>query len=201
MKCFDIDGLCDKQVKVMQLLHAATQSLLLIANNVLDMAAISAGSLIIASAEFDLKEYGSFCPNISYERLLVQISSAAEVAAAAKQCRMRFTVDKSLPSRVVGDEVKLRQILHNMLDHALKRCGTGTAELTVRVLKAVPISGSGRFEYDIAFIASDDGPVMSDDQLEHVFSKHDGRHERYRTADLGMLSHIIQYTFVLLIPR
>lgn len=40
----------------MKLLHAGTQSLLLIANNVLDMAALAAGSFFISNCEFNLKQ-------------------------------------------------------------------------------------------------------------------------------------------------
>ncbi|HEX5802500.1 MAG TPA: response regulator [Azospira sp.] len=110
----------DSQRRYLQLANDSATQMQAIVNDILDFSKIEAGKLIIESAPFDLR------------RLL---GGAAEMhAAAAERKGLRFALDLVEPMTrcVVGDPVRLRQILDNLLNNAIKFTERGEVRLIVQ---------------------------------------------------------------------
>jgi signal transduction histidine kinase len=87
------------------------------------------------------------------------------LAATTGQTRvaLRSAVSPDVPGQVVGDEIRLRQILFNLVGNGLKFTGQGTVSLEVHALRA------GGPRRGLLFVVSDTGPGMADEHLSTAF--------------------------------
>jgi len=114
-------------------LESAT-SLLSIINDILDFSKIEAGALDLESIEFDM---------------LQLVEGSVELFAHEsfnKGISLSAFVDPSLPDTMIGDPVRIRQILLNLVSNAVKFTGAGT--VTVRVIPSRNGNTSIRFEVE-----------------------------------------------------
>ncbi|WP_137166741.1 ATP-binding protein [Salinimonas lutimaris] len=142
-----------KQREYLSKVHASSRSLLQILNDVLDYSKLEAGKLTIAREPFDLFRVLS--------DILALFSATAEQKGMTLSCQVLHQV----PRYVVGDSVRIRQILSNLLGNALKFTETG--EITVTV------SLSRQQDDSIAlyeFAVSDTGIGIEEAQLNNLFS-------------------------------
>jgi CheY-like chemotaxis protein len=91
--------------------------------------------------------------------------AGVNVRAEAKRLDLRAVIDEALPDRVIGDPVKVGQILTNLLANAVKFTERGCVALTIRVRH----KSAGRVE--LGFSVADTGIGIAPDQLEHVFEE------------------------------
>lgn len=116
------------------LIHSS-ESLLTILNDVLDYSKIEAGLMDLEQIDFDLEE--------QLERAVFLQSESANL----KGLELVLDIAPSLPARVRGDPVRLRQVVLNLISNAIKFTANG--EVHVRVAPAETPSGEGqrlRFE-------------------------------------------------------
>ncbi|MGR8931896.1 MAG: PAS domain S-box protein [Gammaproteobacteria bacterium] len=126
---------------------ASGQHLLGLLNDILDFSKLEAGKVAI--------EQSAFCLSDTINHAIELISEQAE----AKQLRVDKVLAADLPNWVIGDELRLRQILLNLLSNATKFTDNGSVTLTVT-----------RADRSVVFIVADTGIGMSEAQLEHLFS-------------------------------
>ncbi|MGN0321227.1 MAG: response regulator [Lachnospira sp.] len=100
-------------------IQSAGQSLLSIINDILDISKIEAGKLEIMPVEYKLSSVINDCYNI------------AKVRAESKSLSLKIEVDPKLPSSLVGDDVRVRQIINNFLSNAVKYTKEGEVKLSV----------------------------------------------------------------------
>lgn len=100
-------------------IQSAGQSLLSIINDILDISKIEAGKLEILPVEYELFSIINDCYNI------------AKVRAESKSLSFQMLIDPNLPSRLYGDEVRIRQIINNFLSNAVKYTKEGTITLSI----------------------------------------------------------------------
>src|SRR5581483_11962920 len=103
-------------------IESASRSLLGIINNILDFSKIDAGKLTVESLDFDL------------EMLLDGLTTVIGDAARSKELELLFRVDPQVPHHLVGDPLRLGQILANFATNAVKFTESG--EVVVSVDKA-----------------------------------------------------------------
>ncbi|AKJ05671.1 PAS domain S-box-containing protein [Archangium gephyra] len=155
--------LSEKQEKYLRILAASSGSLLALVNDILDWSKIEAGKLSLEQRPFDPRE------------LLIGIVNGLAARAEEKKLLLRADLDERLPARLLGDPVKLGQILTNLTSNAIKFTERGSVTLTL----AVRAQHEG--ECSVDFRVSDTGIGIAPDQLATIF-------EEYTQAsyDIGM---------------
>ena len=125
------ERLTRSQRKLVEQLQTAGVGLSAILDGILDFSKIEAGQVTIEREPFSL---GALIDNVL---------SVASVTAQKKGLRVRRDVDATLPATVAGDEPRLRQVLLNLLQNAVKFTSEG--QVTLRVLHG-ETPGTIRFE-------------------------------------------------------
>src|SRR5690606_5829826 len=104
----------------------ASQSLLGIVNDVLDMAKIEAGALTLEQAPFSPAE------------LLGELDAVFRQQAEGKGLALSVRADGPLPAQVRGDALRVRQVLTNLLGNAIKFTAGGRIDVRLRLLESSP---------------------------------------------------------------
>ncbi len=101
-------------------IQGASKMLLTLINDILDLSKIKSGKMEIV--------------NVSYETgtLLSEIVNMIWIKAQQKGLEFRLHVDPSMPSMLCGDEVRIKQVLINLLNNAVKYTSEGTVTLSIR---------------------------------------------------------------------
>jgi PAS domain S-box-containing protein len=89
-------------------IQSSSQHLLSILNDILDYSKIEAGKMQVEQIEFELGQ------------VLDNVASMTLERAAAKELALHFHVDKAVPQRLVGDPLRLGQIIVNLVNNAVK---------------------------------------------------------------------------------
>ncbi|MGH8692902.1 MAG: PAS domain-containing protein [Burkholderiales bacterium] len=131
---------------------SAAQSLLGIINDILDFSKIEAGMLTLEHTSFDLQQ------------VLDQLYSLLGVRAAEKGLKLHVLADMGTPRALVGDPLRLNQVLLNLVGNAIKFTENGKVQLRVRREK---VPGPG---VKLRFEVEDTGIGLKPEQLEKLFS-------------------------------
>lgn len=100
-------------------IYQAGQTLLSLINDILDFSKIDSGKMEIVPVEYDISS------------LIHDLLNMASQRAGEKQIRLEAQVDHKIPSRLYGDDVRIRQVLTNILTNAVKYTPEGTVWLRV----------------------------------------------------------------------
>ncbi len=161
-----------EQREFASVVRTSSDALLSIINDILDFSKIEAGRMDLESADFDLHE----CVHSVLELVSTQ--------ASAKGIQVAAVVEDDVPERVNGDVTRLRQILLNLANNAVKFTDNGEVVLTVAV-KSYRNESIG-----LKFAVRDTGvgiPADRIDRLFHSFSQVDSSTTRkYGGTGLGL---------------
>jgi PAS domain S-box-containing protein len=103
--------------------------LLTLLNDLLDSAKIESGKLELESAPFSLR------------RMVDQITRVLALRASEKGLIFSCQVAAEVPDALIGDQVRLRQVLSNLADNAIKFTAQGEVEISLRAVEAVAEGG------------------------------------------------------------
>lgn len=131
----------------------SAEALLGILNDVLDFSKIEAGQLTIDEIEYDLRS--------TVEGVAHTLVSRAENKGIELAC----LIDKDVPSRVLGDAGRLRQVLINLVGNAIKFTHEG--EVVIRVM----IQSKTEKTSTLRFLVSDTGIGIPLDRQKAVFER------------------------------
>src|SRR5690606_24700560 len=92
----------------LRVVQTSGEHLLRMINEVLDLSKIEAGKMELSTAPFDLPQ------------LLRDVAAALQQRAQQKQLEFVFDIRADLPEIVLGDSLKLRQALDNLIGNAIK---------------------------------------------------------------------------------
>ncbi len=101
-------------------IQSAGRTLLSLINSILDFSKIEDGKMEILPVEYD-----------SAAMIHDMVNSVSE-RAKAKGLQMKVSVDEKLPVKLYGDDVRLRQVVVNLLTNGVKYTETGCVSLTIR---------------------------------------------------------------------
>nr|WP_287410535.1 response regulator [Pseudodesulfovibrio sp.] len=129
----------------------SAKSLLGIINDVLDMSKIEAGMLSVESVGFTI------------DQVLEQLTTIVSPRANEKKLEFLINVDKKVPNSVVGDSMRLAQILINLCNNAVKFTDEGAV-----VVSIVPLELKQE-QAKLRFTVKDDGIGIKLDQIDELF--------------------------------
>ena len=132
-------------------IESSAANLLNIINDILDVSKIKAGELHIEKTEFNIND------------ILEYVLNTISIQAKDNNIDCLADIEKDVPSHLIGDSLRLGQVLINLLGNAVKFTKDGKVSLVVKKL-----SSSGD-NITLEFMVSDDGIGMSPEQLETVF--------------------------------
>ena len=139
------------------IIDSAGRNLLAIINDILDISKIEAGKLEIREDNYSLRAFLSdLCRLISFR-------------AQARNLEFRTDVDPRLPDNLYGDESRLRQVIINVLNNAVKYTNHGFVKFTVN---GTPVSGymPGQ-RVNLTFTVEDTGIGILQKDLSRLFEK------------------------------
>ncbi len=99
--------------------EGAAKSLLSIINDILDITKIEAGKLSIISIEYD------------FSSVVNDVITMISFKAKMKELKFQVIIDEEIPNKLLGDDIRLRQILVNLLNNAVKYTHEGTVALEI----------------------------------------------------------------------
>ncbi|MBF0311261.1 MAG: PAS domain S-box protein, partial [Magnetococcales bacterium] len=140
-----------KQEDYLRKIDRAAHSLLRILNDILDFSKIEAGRLEMERVAFRL------------DGVLDQVATLLAFKATEKGLHFRVSRDAALPSVLVGDPLRLEQVLLNLAGNAVKFTHEGEVEV-----KAVPEARS-EGEVTVGFTVRDTGIGLNAEQTERLF--------------------------------
>ncbi len=129
---------------------ASASTLQHIINDILDMSRIESGKLEIVPTDYDLASVIYDLMTITYER------------AKEKNLKIEVHVDKELPSKLHGDDMRIRQVLTNLLSNAVKYTEQGIITLSVSGTKQ-----DGKV--NLHFAVKDTGIGIRKEDIERLF--------------------------------
>ena len=138
----------DRLREYVGVIHRSGKTLLWLVNDILDVSKIEAGKLTLEAIPFDLLA------------LLGAIQDTMEGAAEAKGLALQLHVGVDVPRVVVGDPLRVQQVLTNLLANAIKFTHEGRVELQV---EAGPAKG------ELLFSVTDTGIGMTPGELAALF--------------------------------
>ncbi len=153
-------------------IRSSGEALLAIINDILDWSKIEAGRIALRNAPFDL------------ERLIHETAILLQPQARAKGIDLLVDYDMFLPTRLVGDAGRLRQVLTNLMGNAVKFTETG--HVLVRVVGTVEDGGQARLHITV----EDTGIGIAPEHVDHIFGEFNqvesAEDRRYQGTGLGL---------------
>ncbi len=136
--------------------RSSGQSLLVLVNEILDLARIESGQIVLDPAP------------ISLRGLLEEVERNMAPQALSKGLRLSIDVDESVQDKWSADAGRIRQILVNLVGNAIKFTSQGSVRLTVSSSDASPSPGPRKI---LKFMIEDTGPGIAKDHTESIFEK------------------------------
>ena len=143
--------LTPKQHDYLSKIHGSAISLLGIINDILDFSKIEAGKLDIEEIEFEIDE------------VLDNLATVASVKTQEKGLELLFRRDPHVPTILIGDPLRLGQILINLTNNAVKFTEKGEIVVQIELMERV------RDEAVLAFSVRDTGIGMTPEQQAKLF--------------------------------
>ncbi len=143
----------DQIHKFLHTVKGSAESLLGILNDILDLSKIEAGQMQLDYRPFNLHQ------------LLETVVSTMNVPAAKKQLNLSIHIDPELPPTIIGDELRLHQILLNLVGNAIKFTSEGGIIITVRRNTEEEIDD----KICLHFRVIDTGIGIAPEKMEEVF--------------------------------
>jgi len=131
--------------------EGAAKSLLSIINDILDISKIESGKLTVISAEYDLGT------------VMRDVVNMISFKAKVKGLQFIVKTDEDIPSKLMGDDIRLRQILVNILNNAVKYTHEGTVTLEVTLMPAVSDK-----DVKLHFSVKDTGIGIKEEELQKL---------------------------------
>ncbi len=149
----------------------ASQTLLALINDILDFSKIESGKMEIIPVEYD------------FSSMIHDVVNMIMMRAEDKGLKMNLSVDSTLPCKVYGDEVRIRQVLINLLTNAVKYTKEGSMGLSV----------SGQRDGEdiiLSFAVEDTGIGIRPEDIQKLFARferiEEERNHNIEGTGLGM---------------
>ena len=144
-----------EQQSSLDIINRSGEHLLKLINDILSLSKIEAGQITLESNAFDLYS------------LLDDLERMFQLKAQSKALQLVFERSSDVPQYVRTDESKLRQVLINLLDNAVKFAEVGRVKLTVKRLQSMTKKPLPKFF--LQFSVKDTGPGIAPNEVSSLF--------------------------------
>uniref|UniRef100_UPI003FD8C1B4 response regulator n=1 Tax=Candidatus Uabimicrobium helgolandensis TaxID=3095367 RepID=UPI003FD8C1B4 len=144
--------LSEKQIEFVNIIRKSGESLLVIINDILDFSKIEAGKMQLEYQNFELVK--------CIEDLLDLLTQQATI----KENNLTYKIDPTIPYQLYGDVTRLRQILINLVNNAIKFSQKGEIEISVQKKE------ESEANISLKFSVKDTGIGISKDKIKNIFS-------------------------------
>jgi len=141
--------------------QASAGALLQIVNDILDLSEIEAGKMTLDCEEYEVAE------------MLDDIVQMHLAHMGSKKIEFQLQVDELIPAFLTGDELRIKQIINNLLSNAFKYTISGSVELSLQCHK----SASEGFVTLVVGVR-DTGQGMTQEQIDNLYSEYARFNER-----------------------
>lgn len=166
--------LSEEQREYAEIIRDSGDALLNILNDILDFSKLESGKMALAYEPFALR------------KMLEQVAELFKPRADEKHLEIRYRLNPSIPEFMVGDAIRIRQILVNLVGNALKFTDQGSIDVNVDIIK-------GRKPEDsvLDFAVQDTGIGIPADKLDQLFQSFSQLHpvinRKYGGTGLGLV--------------
>ena len=143
------------------MIYTSANILLRIVNDILDLSKIEAGKMELIHAKYEV---------VSFISDVVQLNL---VYLGSKKLKFTVDVDKGMPASLGGDELRMRQIMNNLLSNAFKYTEDGTVSLKVHT-----VPGENDGSVNLVVVIRDTGRGMTKEQTNRLFDDYSRFHEK-----------------------
>ncbi|WP_426295040.1 AAA family ATPase [Dyadobacter endophyticus] len=141
----------DKQLEYAKGIRYSSENLLAIINDILDYSKIEAGKFSFVNKPFEVRDR------------LERLGYILRVIAEEKGLKLEISVDPDVSPQLIGDPIRLHQILLNLAGNAVKFTENGSVSIRAGVA-----SRDGTYE-QLQFAVNDTGIGIAEDKLEYIF--------------------------------
>ena len=146
-------------------IHSSANVLLGIVNDILDLSKIESGRMEIVRQKYQSAS------------LIWDVIQLNLIYMGDKPIKFIIKVDPNLPAWLIGDELRLKQIMNNILSNALKYTEKGSVRLSV--------TSRQRVDTILLIVISDTGMGMSEEQVAAIFDEYSRFHEEKHRFVVG----------------
>ncbi|WP_027722083.1 ATP-binding protein [Maridesulfovibrio zosterae] len=140
------------QASYIKLLANAGEGLLNLLNDILDMSKVEAGLVELENISFAPKE------------VLRQAFNVFSIAAKNKRIKLELDINQNFPDRAIGDPLRLKQVLLNLIGNAVKFTSDGGV-----YVKAKSAQNHQENHIELIFTVEDTGPGIAESQQNAIF--------------------------------
>lgn len=144
-------SLSNKQQEYLNALKISSDTLLKLINNILDLSKIESGKLGLEKSPFRLSD------------IINELVQTYKFKAREKGINLYTQMDASLPESVIGDSVRLHQILNNLVSNATKYTENGDIIISCRLQSETPVA------LNVHFSVKDTGIGIPKEKHLHIF--------------------------------
>ena len=168
-----LDGkLTKEQRRQAELARGSAESLLQVINDILDFSTLEAGQLELEAVPFD------------QSRLIDDLVQLYQPRAAEKGLQLMADSDRSVPQLLIGDPVRVRQVLNNLISNAIKFTEEGGVTVVTR------LAGSPEGHAQVRFVVRDTGMGIPEEARRRIFEEFErgdaSTSRRYGGTGLGL---------------
>ncbi|MBD6614839.1 response regulator [Komarekiella sp. 'clone 1'] len=147
----------DKGRKGIDIIHQCGSHLLMLINDILDLAKIEAQKMELNAND------------LHFPSFLQAIAEICRIRAEQKGINFVYQPDADLPTGIRADEKRLRQVIINLLGNAIKFTDQGSVTFKVETIRSSQLEKTTQNFYKIRFQIQDTGVGMKPEQLEKIF--------------------------------
>jgi signal transduction histidine kinase len=141
-------------------IYISGSSLLGIINDILDISKIEAGGFEIIPVDYDIATLIDNVANLNMTRI------------GSKNISFELVIDETMPAKLYGDELRLKQILNNLLSNAFKYTKEGRVALEITWRRKNDSDDSANDSAVLAFVVRDTGMGIKKEDMDKLFSRY-----------------------------
>ena len=149
-------------------IHSSANTLLGIVNDILDLSKVEAGKMELINEKYEVAS------------LLGDVVQLNLAYLGSKPLAFSIDVDENMPSFLIGDELRIKQVLNNLLSNAFKYTEKGSVNL-----KVVSKASTQENHVNVVAIVQDTGRGMTKTQLKSLFDEYSRFHEKEDHFETG----------------